>query len=955
MKRRLSAVSAWVLLAGGLVIVATNVAQSASPSPSPNFSAYASGTAVHADVLQSGPGAPIPDKQLLGVEAAFSGAALHNGGASTSQIVNEMKQEVQPDLPAVPADPNLPGQISYGRGSGLDVNIGSDVPVVNPPTLPIPDVARVSDGHTGPDPKTVDLANLPVGPLLYANLLRGQASATADGAACGDNPFGQGLGRAADVQILDTDAVLPPNPNPFPKPLIALDTNGPERGVVQTRSTTQLVPLGDHQGVSSEVRETIAPVTLFKNTDNQITIEVLGEWVLSTESGGSVGSSSIKFGPEPPPNPTDPILRILQGPPGAQTTAFELSFDQFIAGGFPSHIDQLKPLADIFIGEQPRTIGTDDAPTPAVTNDDGTTVTANAAADVVRVKVLQDTVPGAGGHVADVRIGHMESRVAVPDRGIPCPPPTTTTAAPTTTTTAAPTTTTTAPPTPCTGSATGTDVHADLIQTGPAVGGTQVLGAETAFTGASVRTFGASPQHVNEMNQEYQPPLPDKSTPPDPLLAGSLAYGRGSGLDVNIAAGTPVVNPPSLPLPDVARVSAPDNHGLQTAEVLAVPAGPLLYASLLRGEALATTDGSDPLQNANGNGFGRVAQVQVLDPSAPPMSGPLAAPLLDVQAAQSNSNSKLVSVPAGGGDPAHIGVTSEVRETIAPITLFKGMPSEITIKVLGEWVLTATANGTSATPIHYGPDPGTDPSAPVIQVFSGGTLAGELTFQQLLMQDGLDIPLGPLGDIRIGQRPHVIGDPAKVAAPATATNASAAADVVQVHLLEGVPAGGHILDLRIGHMEVTATAPDHGCPTPPPIGPTTTTTSTTTPTPTTAPNPPTTAPNPPTTAPNPPTTEAPNPPAAPTAPAQPSNPPPPPPPPPSQPANPSQPAPPASPANPVSPANPANPVSPANPTGGAVQPANFANVPQAQVLANTFTRPEAPAATAVQANPTFTG
>jgi hypothetical protein len=48
-------------------------------------------------------------------------------------------------------------------------------------------------------------------------------------------------------------------------------------------------------------------------------------------------------------------------------------------------------------------------------------------------------------------------------------------------------------------------------------------------------------------------------------------------------------------------------------------------------------------------------------------------------------------------------------------------------------------------------------------------------------------------------------------------------------------------------------------------------------------------------------------------------------------------------------------VTPANPTGGAVQPANATNVPQAQVLANTFTRPETPAATAVQANPTFTG
>src|SRR5207237_1095118 len=87
MKRRLSAVSAWVLLAGGLVVVATNAALGANPNPSPMFAAYASGTAVHADVLQTGPlGAGM---QLVGAEAAFSGAALHNGGAPTSQIVNE--------------------------------------------------------------------------------------------------------------------------------------------------------------------------------------------------------------------------------------------------------------------------------------------------------------------------------------------------------------------------------------------------------------------------------------------------------------------------------------------------------------------------------------------------------------------------------------------------------------------------------------------------------------------------------------------------------------------------------------------------------------------------------------------------------------------------------------------------------------------------------------------------
>ncbi|MBV9934017.1 MAG: hypothetical protein JO367_06905, partial [Actinobacteria bacterium] len=410
---------------------------------------------MHADVLQTGPlGAGM---QLLGAEAAFSGAALHNGGASTGQIVNEMAQEVQPNLPG--AAPDLPGQIAYGMGDGLAVNIGQNVPVLPPPTIPLTNPARVSDGHTPAGVKTEELATIPGSPLIYADLLRGQADATKDATACGDNPFGQGLGRVANAQLLDTGTALPGGQ--LGAPVVSVASTQPDRGAVQSRSTTQLVPLGDHKGVTSEVRETFAPVTLFKNTPMQVTIELLGEWVLKATATGKSGGASVTYAPAGNPTPTTPLVRITTA---ASPNANVLTAQQlFGAGGL--HIPA-SPLADIWIGEPARAIGDNSAnPAGPTTALDGTA--ASGAVDVVSVKLL---IPDPASHLADVRIGHMEADASVPSGGVACPAAATTTSssAPssTTSTTSGPTSTTTTPPNNCNynGYSTGSDVHADLLQ-----------------------------------------------------------------------------------------------------------------------------------------------------------------------------------------------------------------------------------------------------------------------------------------------------------------------------------------------------------------------------------------------------------------------------------------------------------------------------------------------------------
>src|SRR5207302_4384656 len=102
-------------------------------------------------------------------------------------------------------------------------------------------------------------------------------------------------------------------------------------------------------------------------------------------------------------------------------------------------------LGSINIAEDPRAIGDDTAnPGPPSAAGDGTL--AYAAVDVVRIKLL---VPDPTSHLADVRVGHMESRAQVPAGGVRCaappPPPASSTSSSTTTssTTTSPSTTST--------------------------------------------------------------------------------------------------------------------------------------------------------------------------------------------------------------------------------------------------------------------------------------------------------------------------------------------------------------------------------------------------------------------------------------------------------------------------------------------------------------------------------
>jgi hypothetical protein len=360
------------------------------------FSGMATGSVLHADAIEAA------GTRLVNVDEAFSGATVNTRGLS-SAVTTEMKTLVQPKMSS---------KKSYARGSGVEVGLAVPAAAANQIKL-----AGLAEAAAAPAQKIADkqLGPLKLNPLAYASLLRGRAGAQWPAAdAC---PIGQDISRgdgyAADLQLLNGGGVSAAGQ--LLKPLIALDATKPARTVAHSTSRTLLVRQTDSKGniigknfaLMSEVRMTIAPVTLLRGTSSEFTIEFLGEWVMQVVAGGVKGGSWVHYGPGTV-SPQTPVLRVLSGPLGTVNTL--LTTQQLLGKtGLVLPIGNI----EIAIGEDPRAIG-GSANSKPTTSSDGTH--SAAAIDVVRVKI-----PG----ITNVRVGHMEAASTVPAGGIVCHLPTT--------------------------------------------------------------------------------------------------------------------------------------------------------------------------------------------------------------------------------------------------------------------------------------------------------------------------------------------------------------------------------------------------------------------------------------------------------------------------------------------------------------------------------------------------
>jgi hypothetical protein len=351
-----------------------------------NFSGYATGQVLHTDALA----------EAGQVEEAWSGAAVNSNGLTA--ISNEMNRVVVPAQAA---------KKTYGRGSGLELGLGVDPATANQLQLQIAEAAAPPNSSVSTP--TIELNQ--AAPLAYASVLTGEAEARwSNSSTCiiGQD-LSAGRGFASDVQLLDSGESN--EDGTLEAPLVAADADpdDPDRSVAWSKSHEFLAvqqnaagnPIGipGRFGLASEVRMTIAPVTI----GDAVTLEFLGEWVLRVMAGGVPGSAHVHFGPGEA-SPQTPLVRIIQdNVPENIITLQDILGDE----GLPTI--EVPGVAEIRIGQPPHAIGDQNAPPQIATN--GTS--ASAAIDIVSVEL-------ADGELADLRFGHMEVRAQVPVGGIDC-------------------------------------------------------------------------------------------------------------------------------------------------------------------------------------------------------------------------------------------------------------------------------------------------------------------------------------------------------------------------------------------------------------------------------------------------------------------------------------------------------------------------------------------------------
>ncbi len=411
--RRAGPLAAGMLVIGliGHIFVGASPVNAQKAGEPVELRGYATGQPAHVQALEAG-GTRIADAEVAWSAASVDADADGLKGAK----LNEVNRILQPDKT---------GKLSYARGSGLEVGLATTPADENQVILAAK--AEADAPKSSSDLQEIGVEGLD--PLAYASALRGEAVANSndsglvpDVCVLGDD-ISRGKAHAADVELIDAGGDTS-QPN-LDAALVALDDQDPDRSVSQSTSREKLVPSGqpNNFGLMSEVRQTIAPVTLVQTDDNDpttalrtITIEVLGEWVLRVVANGRSGGASVFYGPGEV-NPQTPILRLLDS---ENAVSDILSFqDLFGDTGFDAI--NIPGVVSLAIGEDPRAIAApgqdpDPASKPKIAAD-GTSV--SAAVDVVRLQLLSQPDPQA----ADIRIGHMEASAEVPKGGINCPIP----------------------------------------------------------------------------------------------------------------------------------------------------------------------------------------------------------------------------------------------------------------------------------------------------------------------------------------------------------------------------------------------------------------------------------------------------------------------------------------------------------------------------------------------------
>ena len=379
------------MLLGGLLAVSSAPVGAAPLSGQP-FAAYGSGAAAVVEALGLG------STQVANVIAANSGGAVNSQGLN-SPFINEFGINVAPPTP---------GKNALGRGTGLEAGLVTPDPQQTTLNQILLEGVAVA---TAPPPSglvTEEIA-LPVNPVLFASLLRGQAQATYDPTFCPvGRPLTYGLGHAANLELLNLGGGINPQTG-FETPLAGTSATafGTPRAASQSRTVTYLRANGDGTfGVVSETRQTVAPISLLANelTDTELTVEIAGEFGLQVIATGKPTGSGVAY-------TGNPVLTITQTTLGVPVQLLQITLQQLL--GQNGLVLDIPSIATVSLGAPPRQLGGGQNTAPQVAPD-GTS--ASGAVDAVRLQLLD--LPGLS--VLDLALGHMEGAVTVPAGGLRC-------------------------------------------------------------------------------------------------------------------------------------------------------------------------------------------------------------------------------------------------------------------------------------------------------------------------------------------------------------------------------------------------------------------------------------------------------------------------------------------------------------------------------------------------------
>lgn len=382
----LSAATVGVIPASPTSAAPRALAAQGTPFGTAQFAAYGTGSELSVNALPGATGTT-----LARVDQAFSANTASSGplgGAINSPVTGQL---VQSDQSANAAN-------AYGRGSGAEVGLGVSPTIANQIQL------GIAEAHAPPPTPLITKTALPVNIPGVVNLqtLTGKAAASYNATFCPVGaPLAYGEGDASgQTGVVGTT------------PPVVSGTGAAGTQAAQTTTRTDLVANADGTfGIANTVSEIIAPLSVNIGTLSvQITVQgnsINSPLAITTHNNGEGGTGVS--------TPTDNLVKIDILAAGVNVLSIPAA-----------KVSQLNGIIAPLLGTG-GAINLITAPLNiALTLDfghSGPLTGAPAGATSVQYDLLHLNATVLGLKVADVRLGHVESEVLLPNGPIECTVP----------------------------------------------------------------------------------------------------------------------------------------------------------------------------------------------------------------------------------------------------------------------------------------------------------------------------------------------------------------------------------------------------------------------------------------------------------------------------------------------------------------------------------------------------